>query len=48
LYETIKGKRDLLKENKDREDANYWALKKEVGDLDTRFIALQQDKESFQ
>jgi len=48
LYETKKGKRDLLKENKDKEDANYWALKKEVDDLDTRFIALQQNKESLQ
>jgi hypothetical protein len=28
LYETIKGKKDLLKANQDIEDAKYWALKK--------------------
>ncbi len=30
LYETIKGERDMLKVNQDRQDAKYWALKKEA------------------
>ncbi len=34
LYEIIKGKRDLLKEKfQNKEDAKYWALKKEVNNL---------------
>jgi hypothetical protein len=41
LYETIKGERDLLKENQEREDVKYWALKKEANDLDIKFVALQ-------
>jgi hypothetical protein len=41
LYEIIKGERDLLKENKDREDAKYWALKKEANDLEIRCTTLQ-------
>ncbi len=27
-YQTIKGERDLLKTNQEREEAKYWALKK--------------------
>jgi hypothetical protein len=34
LYETIKGERDLLKENQEKEDAKYWALKKELDNLE--------------
>ncbi len=48
LYEIIKGKRDLLKVNKDIEDVNYWALKKKVDDLKIIFVALQQNKENLQ
>jgi hypothetical protein len=47
LYETIKGERDLLKTNQDREDAKYWALKKEANDLEIRFTTLQRNKESL-
>jgi hypothetical protein len=38
----------LLKANQDIEDAKYWALRKEVDDLEIKFVALQQDKESLQ
>jgi hypothetical protein len=48
LYGIIKGERDLLKKNHDKEDAKYWALKKEVNDLDIRPGALQRNKKSFQ
>jgi hypothetical protein len=40
LNETIKGERDLLKENQDIEDVKYWALKKEANDLEIRFTTL--------
>ncbi len=30
LYEMIKGERDLLKPNQEREDAKYWALKRQA------------------
>jgi 5-formyltetrahydrofolate cyclo-ligase len=48
LYETIKRERDLLKVNQNKEDAKYWALKKEVNDMEIRFAALQQNKEKLQ
>ncbi len=48
LYEIIKGKRDLLKVNKDIEDVNYWAMKKKVDDLKIIFVVLQQNKENLQ
>jgi hypothetical protein len=41
-YETINGKKDLLKAKfQDKEDAKYWALKKEENNLEIRYIALQ-------
>jgi hypothetical protein len=39
-YETIKGEIDLLKTNQEREEAKYWALKKEANDLKIKSIAL--------
>ncbi len=33
-YEIIKGGNNLLKANKEREDAKYWALKKEADDFE--------------
>lgn len=41
LHDIIKGKRDLLKENQDREDAKYWALMRKANDLEIRFTSLQ-------
>jgi hypothetical protein len=41
LNEIIKGKRDLLKENQDKEDVKYWALKKEADNLEIKFTSLQ-------
>ncbi len=40
LYETIKGEKDLLKVNQDREDAKYWAQKKEVNDMEIKYATL--------
>ncbi len=40
-YKIIKGKRDLLKAKfQDKKDAKYWALKKEVDNLEIRFATL--------
>jgi hypothetical protein len=47
-YETIKGERYLLKTNQEREDVNYWALKKNSVDLEIRSTTLQRNKESLQ
>ncbi len=47
-YDIIKEEIDLLKLNKKREDARYWALKKHVDDLEIQSMALQWDKDSLQ
>jgi hypothetical protein len=40
-YKIIKGKRGLLKAKfQDKKDAKYWALKKEVDNLEIRFATL--------
>ncbi len=44
LYETIKGERDLLKENQEKEDAKYWALKKELDNLEIMQFCMRQRK----
>jgi 5-formyltetrahydrofolate cyclo-ligase len=38
----------LLKTSQDKEDAKYWALKKEANNLEIRYVVLQQNKESLQ
>ncbi len=41
-YETINGKKDLLKAKfQDKEDAKYWALKKEANNMEIRSAASQ-------
>ncbi len=39
---------NLLKLNQERKDARYWALKKQVDDLEIKFVALQQNKDGLQ
>jgi len=47
-YEMVKEEINLLKLNKERKDARYWALKKQVDDLEIKSIALQWDKDGLQ
>jgi hypothetical protein len=37
----VKEEINLLKLNKEEEDAKYWALKKQVDDLEIKYAALQ-------
>ncbi len=47
-YEMVKEEINLLKLNKEEEDAKYWALKKQVDDLEIKYAALQQDNDGLQ